>query len=70
MSRQGRAHGQDRSAAREGRVLPSDHFEFAKVGVPALYADGGVDVIGKPPGWGLAKGDEFTAKDYRSLPTR
>jgi len=48
----------------KGAYYRSDHFEFAKVGVPALYADGGVDVIGQPPGWGLAKGDAFTAKDY------
>ncbi len=48
----------------KGAYYRSDHFEFAKVGVPALYADGGVDVIGKPPGWGLAKGEEFTKHDY------
>ena len=48
----------------KGAYYRSDHFEFAKVGVPALYADGGVDVLGKPPGWGLAKGEEFTKKDY------
>ena len=40
------------------------HFEFAKVGVPALYADGGIAVIGKPPGWGLEKSEEYTAHDY------
>ena len=48
----------------KGSYYRSDHFEFAKVGVPALYADGGVDVIGKPPGWGLAKGEAYTAHDY------
>jgi Zn-dependent M28 family amino/carboxypeptidase len=48
----------------KGAYYRSDHFEFAKVGVPALYADSGVDALGKPPGWGLAKGDDFTAHDY------
>lgn len=65
-----------RLAAEQGRtVVPdaepekgfyyrSDHFEFAKVGVPALYADGGISLIGRPPGWGLAKSAEYTANDY------
>jgi Zn-dependent M28 family amino/carboxypeptidase len=48
----------------KGSYYRSDHFEFAKVGVPALYADSGTEVVGRPPGWGLAKVDEFTAKDY------
>ena len=48
----------------KGAYFRSDHFEFAKVGVPALYADSGVEFVGKPPGWGIAKGDEFTARDY------
>src|SRR5260221_142111 len=48
----------------KGSYYRSDHFEFAKVGVPALYADSGVDFLGKPPGWGIAKGDDFTAHDY------
>jgi Zn-dependent M28 family amino/carboxypeptidase len=48
----------------KGAYYRSDHFEFAKVGVPALYADGGLSAIGRPPGWGLAKSDEYTANDY------
>jgi len=48
----------------KGLYYRSDHFSFAKVGVPALYADGGIAMIGKPPGWGLAKAAEYTAKDY------
>jgi Zn-dependent M28 family amino/carboxypeptidase len=65
-----------RLAARQGRTVVadaepekglyyrSDHFSFAKAGVPALYADGGISMIGKPPGWGLSKSAEYTAKDY------
>jgi len=48
----------------KGFYYRSDHFEFAKVGVPALYADGGLSLIGRPPGYGLAKSAEYTANDY------
>ncbi len=48
----------------KGYYYRSDHFEFAKQGVPALYVDGGVDFIGKPEGYGEEKRDEYTANDY------
>lgn len=48
----------------KGLFYRSDHFEFAKQGVPALYADSGVDVIGRPAGWGQKVRDEYTARDY------
>ena len=48
----------------KGAYYRSDHFEFAKVGVPALYADGGEEVIGRPEGWGHQKAEDFTAHDY------
>ena len=35
--------------------------------MPALYADGGVKVIGKPAGWGQQKRDEYTANDYHKV---
>ncbi|MFQ5792335.1 MAG: M28 family peptidase, partial [Acidobacteriota bacterium] len=37
----------------KGFYYRSDHFEFAKAGIPAFYPDGGVDFIGKPEGWGI-----------------
>ena len=52
------------AAAEQGRVVHgdaepekgfyyrSDHFNFAKQGVPALDPDGGVDYIGKPADYG------------------
>ena len=52
----------DQSPERGG-YFRSDQFEFAKLGVPALYADNGTDVIGKP-GFGEAKQKEYTAKLY------
>jgi Zn-dependent M28 family amino/carboxypeptidase len=48
----------------KGFFYRSDHFEFAKEGVPALYADAGVNYVGKPDGWGLQKRSEYTANDY------
>lgn len=48
----------------KGFFYRSDHFEFAKKGVPALYVDAGVDFIGKPAGYGEQKRAEYTANDY------
>jgi Zn-dependent M28 family amino/carboxypeptidase len=48
----------------KGFYFRSDHFNFAKQGVPALDPDSGVDYIGRPEGWGLKQLDEFTANDY------
>jgi Zn-dependent M28 family amino/carboxypeptidase len=47
-----------------GYFYRSDQFELAKVGVPAAYLEPGIDVIGKPPGWGKARHDEYEDKDY------
>jgi Zn-dependent M28 family amino/carboxypeptidase len=51
----------------KGFFYRSDHFEFAKEGVPALYADAGVNYAGKPDGWGLQKRAEYTANDYHKV---
>lgn len=48
----------------KGFFYRSDHFEFAKKGVPALYTDAGVTFIGKPAGYGEEKRNEYTEKDY------
>ena len=48
----------------KGFYYRSDHFEFAKEGVPALDTDAGTDFIGKPNGYGMRKRDEYTSKDY------
>jgi Zn-dependent M28 family amino/carboxypeptidase len=48
----------------KGFYFRSDHFEFAKQGVPALYTKGGVRVIGHPDGFGLMRRAEYTANDY------
>src|SRR5580704_636846 len=43
----------------KGFYFRSDHFSFAKVGVPALDPDSGIDYVGKPAGWGIAKRREY-----------
>lgn len=48
----------------KGFFYRSDHFEFAKKGVPALYVDAGTEFIGKPAGYGEQKRAEYTANDY------
>jgi Zn-dependent M28 family amino/carboxypeptidase len=48
----------------KGFYFRSDHFEFAKQGVPALYIDEGTAFIGKPEGYGQQKRDEYVARDY------
>jgi Zn-dependent M28 family amino/carboxypeptidase len=47
-----------------GHYYRSDHFSFAKVGVPALDLDSGIDYIGQPAGWGIKMRDDYTANDY------
>jgi Zn-dependent M28 family amino/carboxypeptidase len=48
----------------KGYYYRSDHFEFAKQGVPALDPDEGSDFVGKPEGWGLKMREKFTSEDY------
>lgn len=48
----------------KGFYYRSDHFNFAKQGVPALDPEGGVDYIDKPADWGMKKRDEYTENDY------
>ncbi|CAN5562918.1 M28 family metallopeptidase [soil metagenome] len=51
----------------KGFYYRSDHFEFAKVGVPALYTDSGIDYIGKDATYSKQKRDEYTDKDYHKV---
>jgi len=66
------------AAAEQGRTLRpdpepekgfyyrSDHFNFAKQGVPALYTDTGVEFIGKDAEYSKKKRDEYTNVDYHA----
>jgi Zn-dependent M28 family amino/carboxypeptidase len=48
----------------KGSFYRSDHFEFAKQGVPALDPDPGTDYTGKPADYGKQKRDYYTEHDY------
>jgi Zn-dependent M28 family amino/carboxypeptidase len=47
-----------------GYYYRSDHFNFAKAGIPALHASTGIDVVGKGKEYGQKLLDEYTAKHY------
>ena len=51
----------------KGFYYRSDHFSFAKAGIPAFYADPGVEYLDKPEGYGLEKRTEYTANDYHKV---
>jgi Zn-dependent M28 family amino/carboxypeptidase len=48
----------------KGFYYRSDHFNFAKQGVPAFYPSGGIEVIGKPADYGMKQREAYTANDY------
>ena len=66
------------AAAEQGRVVHgdaepekgfyyrSDHFNFAKQGVPALDPDGGVDYLGKPKEYAAEVRKEWNEKRYHT----
>ncbi len=47
-----------------GHYFRSDHFNFARAGVPSLTADGGVDELTRGIPYGKQKHDEYTAQRY------
>jgi Zn-dependent M28 family amino/carboxypeptidase len=51
----------------KGSFYRSDHFEFAKVGVPAFYTGAGLDIIGQPAGYGRKIRDDYVANDYHKV---
>ncbi len=47
-----------------GLYYRSDHFNFAREGVPALDPEKGLDFIGKPKGFGERVRSEYNQRDY------
>jgi Zn-dependent M28 family amino/carboxypeptidase len=47
-----------------GHFYRSDHFSFAKVGIPAISIGPGIDYVGRPAGWGQKQGEDWTAHNY------
>ncbi|HSD29083.1 MAG TPA: M20/M25/M40 family metallo-hydrolase [Vicinamibacteria bacterium] len=65
-----------KAAAAQGRVVEpdpmpekgsyyrSDHFPFARKGVPSIHAGGGVDYVGRPADYGRRIREEYIRNDY------
>lgn len=47
-----------------GSFYRSDHFSFARIGVPGLYFKSGTDYLGKPAGWGRQMAEQWEAQHY------
>ena len=48
----------------KGSFYRSDHFPFAKQGVPALSSSDGIDYVGKPKDYGMQIKKEYISKHY------
>jgi Zn-dependent M28 family amino/carboxypeptidase len=65
-----------KAAAAQGRVVEpdptpekgsyyrSDHFPFARKGVPSIHAGGGVEYVGRPAGYGTKIREDYVRDDY------
>jgi Zn-dependent M28 family amino/carboxypeptidase len=51
-------------APERGSFYRSDHFPFARAGVPVLYLEHGIDFRGRPDGWGERVLTEYNATRY------
>jgi hypothetical protein len=47
-----------------GYYYRSDQFSLAKIGVPGVYLHPGINVVGKPDGWGKAKLNDWVQNIY------
>jgi Zn-dependent M28 family amino/carboxypeptidase len=50
----------------KGFFFRSDHFPFAKAGVPSLYVEHGQVYRGKPEGYGKQISEDYTAHRYHA----
>jgi Zn-dependent M28 family amino/carboxypeptidase len=48
----------------QGHYFRSDHFSFAKVGIPAFSIGHATQFAGKPPDFGAKSYEEFNSKNY------
>ncbi len=62
-SRQGRSVVGDQFPDR-GFFYRSDQFNFAKIGIPAIYLDTGAEFRDRPEGWGKEQIEAWEARDY------
>jgi Zn-dependent M28 family amino/carboxypeptidase len=47
-----------------GSFYRSDQFNFAKIGVPAIYLNHGTRFVGRPEGWGKEQKEAYEATNY------
>jgi Zn-dependent M28 family amino/carboxypeptidase len=52
------------TAPEQGFYFRSDHYEFARVGVPSIETSPGIDYVGKPADFGTRMRAEYIAHDY------
>jgi Zn-dependent M28 family amino/carboxypeptidase len=48
----------------QGHFYRSDHFSFAKAGVPGVSISAGTDFVDRPPQWGKQQEEDYTAHHY------
>lgn len=51
----------------QGFFYRSDHFAFAKIGVPALYTNRGTDFIGRPDDYAVTVAGEYNRNRYHTV---
>jgi Zn-dependent M28 family amino/carboxypeptidase len=51
----------------KGFFYRSDHFNFAKQGVPSFFPEPGIEFVGRPPGWGMEMRRRYTEEDYHKV---
>jgi Zn-dependent M28 family amino/carboxypeptidase len=67
LERAARAQGRvltDEPSPEKGYFYRSDHFNFAKRGVPVIYAEGGVDLVAGGPEAGRAASERYHREAY------
>jgi Zn-dependent M28 family amino/carboxypeptidase len=52
------------TAPEQGFYFRSDHYEFARVGVPSIETSPGIDYLGKPANFGIQTRADYIAHDY------
>jgi Zn-dependent M28 family amino/carboxypeptidase len=63
VEQQGRVVTGD-TAPEQGFYFRSDHYEFARVGVPSIETSPGIDYVGKAPDFGVKTRAQYIAHDY------
>jgi hypothetical protein len=47
-----------------GSFFRSDHFPFARAGIPVLSVGNGLDFVDRPPEWGRRQAEAYVARRY------